>query len=102
MRHDFLYLNDIVEAAAHIAEFIRDKDYRNFEESELLRSAVIQKLTVIGEAAGRVSDGLRLRHPDVPLPSETFWCMRISERRDRMARSNQSLPGPAVTDCRHN
>lgn len=36
--------------------------------SELVRSAVIQKLAVIGEAAGRVSPGLRSRHPEIPWP----------------------------------
>ena len=66
MRHEVLYLNDIVEAADHIAGFIREVDFGTFEESELLRSAVVQKLTVIGEAAARVSDDLKGRHPEVP------------------------------------
>ncbi len=66
MRHDRLYLHDIVEAADHIAEFIAGADFRAFQESEMLRSAVVQKLSVIGEAAARVSAELSSRHPDVP------------------------------------
>jgi uncharacterized protein with HEPN domain len=66
MRHERLYLNDIVEAADHIAEFIAGADFQVFQESELLRSAVVQKLGVIGEAAARVSEDLKSRHPEVP------------------------------------
>jgi uncharacterized protein with HEPN domain len=39
MRHESLYLTDIVEAADHIAEFIAGADFQEFQNSELLRSA---------------------------------------------------------------
>jgi uncharacterized protein with HEPN domain len=68
MRHETLYLTDIVEAADHIAEFIADTDFPAFQESELLRSAVVQKLAIIGEAAARVSEELKTRHTQVPWP----------------------------------
>lgn len=68
MRHDSLYLTDIVEAAQHIAEFIDGVDFRAFQESELIRSAVVQKLSIIGEAAARVSAELKNRQPQVPWP----------------------------------
>ncbi len=66
MRHESLYLNDVVEAADHIAEFISGTDFEGFHKSELLRSAVVQKLSIIGEAAARVSEDLTARHPEVP------------------------------------
>lgn len=68
MRLERLYLNDIVEAADHIAEFIAGIDYAAFQRSELLRSAVVQKLSIIGEAAAHVSEDLTMRHPEVPWP----------------------------------
>ena len=68
MRHESLYLTDIVEAADHIAEFIAGIDFRAFQQSEMLRSAVVQKLAIIGEAAARVSEELKTRHPQVPWP----------------------------------
>ena len=68
MRHESLYLTDIVEAADHIAEFITGTDFHSFRESELLRSAVVQKLAIIGEAAARVSEELKIRYPQVPWP----------------------------------
>ncbi len=68
MRLETLYLNDIVEAADHIAEFIAGIDYDAFQKSEMLRSAVVQKLGIIGEAASHVSEDLTTRHPEVPWP----------------------------------
>jgi len=66
MRHESVYLTDIVEAADHIADFLAQHDFEAFQASELLRSAVLQKLTVIGEAAARVSQPLRDRHAHIP------------------------------------
>jgi uncharacterized protein with HEPN domain len=68
MRHESLYLSDIVEAADHIAQFIAEIDFQAFQKSEMLRSAVVQKLGVIGEAAAHVSQELASRHPEVPWP----------------------------------
>ncbi len=68
MRRETLYLSDIIEAADHIAAFIAGFDFERFQESELVRSAVVQKLAVIGEAAGRISPGLQGREPHVPWP----------------------------------
>ena len=51
MRRDVLYLTDIIESADHIAGFIAGMGFEGFEKSELVRSAVVQKLSIIGEAA---------------------------------------------------
>ena len=55
MRRDELYLNDIIEAARYVAEFVRETAVEAFRKSELVRSAVVQKLTIIGEAAALIS-----------------------------------------------
>ena len=68
MRRDDLYLNDIVEAADHIATFLRQMSFEGFQQSELVRSAVVQKLAIIGEAAARVSGELTGRYPTIPWP----------------------------------
>jgi uncharacterized protein with HEPN domain len=68
MRHDILYFNDIVEAADHIAEFIAGADFEAFQESKMLRCAVVRKPAIIGEAAARVSEELKTRHAEVPWP----------------------------------
>jgi uncharacterized protein with HEPN domain len=68
MRREELYLRDIVEAIGHLTQFIAGLDRLGFHKSELVRSAVVQKLVVIGEAAARVSDELKARYPHVPWP----------------------------------
>lgn len=66
MRRDDLYLADIIEAADSIGEFLANANESAFLGSDLLRSAVLQKLMVIGEAAARLSGNLRHRHPAIP------------------------------------
>ena len=65
MRRDYLYLTDVVTAADAIQRFIagRSRDY--FMSDELLQSAVLQKLIVIGEAVARLSDEFRFAHTRV-------------------------------------
>ena len=85
MRRERLYLTDIVEATDHIAAFIASTDYEGFQNSEMVRSAVVQKLAIIGEAAARVSEGMKSRHPEVPWPQiiafRNISCPRIFRHR---------------------
>jgi uncharacterized protein with HEPN domain len=66
MRHEKLYLTDIVEAAQAIEKFIMGKDFDDFEQNEMMNSAVLQKLMVIGEAAARLPKEFTQRFPEVP------------------------------------
>jgi len=66
MRPEKLYLTDIVEAANSIEKFLMGQDFNEFEQNEMMHSAVLQKLTVIGEAAARLSKEFTNRYPDIP------------------------------------
>ena len=66
MRNDRLYLIDIVEAVESINRFLDGMDAKAFHKSELHQSGVLQKLTLVGEAAARISVELRDQHPEVP------------------------------------
>ncbi len=68
MRRDELYLNDLIEAADHIAVFLGGLELDGFLRSELVRSAVVQKLAIIGEAASRISAEVKGRYPQIPWP----------------------------------
>lgn len=65
MRRDQLYLVDMVEAADAIEGFILNLSEELFVDNDLVRSAVLQKLIVIGEAASRLSREFRERHSEI-------------------------------------
>ena len=65
MRREELYLADIVEAADSIDLFIAGKDKDSFLHDDLLRSAVLHKLTIIGEAAAHLPSDFRERHLEI-------------------------------------
>ena len=66
MRRERLYLADILEASKAIAEFLVPVTEQEFLESDLVRSAVLQKLMIIGEAASRMPPDLTNANPQVP------------------------------------
>jgi uncharacterized protein with HEPN domain len=65
MRRDELYLRDVIEAGDSIAKFVAGVDRSAFMDNDMLRSATLHKLTIIGEASARLSDDLKSRYPDV-------------------------------------
>ena|SRR5438132_13954393 len=65
MRRERLYLQDILEACDMLQTFLAGMDAAAFLASELHKAAALQKLTVIGEAAARLSQSFREAHPHV-------------------------------------
>jgi uncharacterized protein with HEPN domain len=45
---------------------VQGADFDEFEQNEMMNSAVLQKLTVIGEAASRLPKEFRSRFPEIP------------------------------------
>lgn len=66
MRNDRLFLADILDAVEAIERFTAGMDEARFVADELVQSAVLQKLSVIGEAAGRLSEVTRAQAPEIP------------------------------------
>ena len=65
MRREELYLTDIIEAADAIQRFLGNVDRNTFLKNELLQSAVLQKLMIIGEAASRLPKDFRDKHSEI-------------------------------------
>jgi uncharacterized protein with HEPN domain len=66
MRRDDAYLLDILIAARRAVKFIAGVSRDEFEKNELVQSAVLHPLEIMGEAAYLVSDDFRVAHTDIP------------------------------------
>lgn len=65
MRRDAEYLRDILEAGEAIGRFLAGVEREDFLRDELRRDAVARRLTIVGEAAAKLSEPLRQHTPDV-------------------------------------
>ena len=63
------YLTDIVEAATKAVTFVQGMTFRQFEGDDRTLFAVVRALEIVGEAAKRIPDSVRTRHPAVPWTS---------------------------------
>ena len=65
MPREELYLQDIIKAAKDIEEFLAGVSETDFLAAKLRQSAVLYKLANIGEAAARISEGLKNRNAEI-------------------------------------
>ena len=65
MPREELFLQDIIEAADAIERFLKNIKKADFLSNEILQSAVLHKLTIIGEASARLPEDLRNRHFEI-------------------------------------
>jgi len=66
LREPKLYLKDILEAAEAIEGFVEGMGYEEFVSNDLVTSAVIRKLEIIGEAAKKVPEEIKQKFSEVP------------------------------------
>ena len=66
MPRDLDHLEDILTAADDIADLCRALTQEELIANKPMRYAILYALTIIGEAASRLSEELRLHHPSVP------------------------------------
>jgi len=66
MSRDDAYLYDILESARTALEYVGRKSRDEFMKDPILQDAVVRRLEIIGEAAGRVSTTTQKKHPKLP------------------------------------
>ena len=66
MGRDEVVLQDIINAARLVKDFIQGFEKENFIHDLKTRSAVLYQITVIGEAVKRLSKEFRAKHTEIP------------------------------------
>jgi uncharacterized protein with HEPN domain len=66
MRPEKLYLTDIFEAILAINQFCKNIRFNEFKGNDMLRSAVLQKLIVVGEAANHLPENFCAEYAEIP------------------------------------
>ena len=64
-RDDLVFIKHMLDAIDLVEEYLRDKDYEEFQNN-MLQDAVIREIEIIGEAAKNLSIEFRNKHPDIP------------------------------------
>jgi uncharacterized protein with HEPN domain len=90
-----LYLDDILEAIGNIREYVKGMDYDAFARDKKTRDAVVRNLEIIGEAAGRLPDSIRLAVPEIE------W-RKIMSLRNILAHEYFGVSLPVVWDVVQN
>ena len=63
---DLIRIRHMLDAAREAVALSRGKGPRALSRERVLSLALVRLLEIVGEAAGRVSDGTREVHPEVP------------------------------------
>ena len=66
MWRDRVYMLDMLESARLAVEYISGKSQEQFRFSVQLQDAVIRRIEIISEAAGRISEQTRLKYKNIP------------------------------------
>jgi uncharacterized protein with HEPN domain len=77
MRRDLLLVAEMIVAAEQAIALAGEVELVELEADRRRRDALLWNSTVLGEAAGAVSEELRAEHPDVPWRSPTRLRNRI-------------------------
>ena len=66
MKDNKIYLLHVLDAINKIGEFTANISYENFVKNDLIQSAVIRQIEIIGEAANKLSFDLKDKYKNVP------------------------------------
>ena len=94
MWRDDAYLYDILDSAKSVLEYMRGKDWGSFSEDILLQDAVVRRLEIIGEAAGRVSAETQEKYSHLP------W-QAMKGTRNKVILENDSIRLDIIWDIVH-
>ncbi len=65
-KDDLLYVSHMLDMAREARSLVAGRERADYDQDKTLRYALAHLLQTIGEAARRVSEELRERHPQIP------------------------------------
>lgn len=65
-KNDTIYLQHMLDSIFKIQDFIEDVDESGFKNSELIQSAVIRQIEIIGEATKQISQSIKRKYHRIP------------------------------------
>ena len=63
---DTIRIRHIIDAAEEALSFVSGVTEKSFSQNRMLILSVIKDIEIIGEAASRISEEIRMKYPDVP------------------------------------
>ena len=66
MKHDSVYVGHIADALNKIETYTQGVSYEQFMGNQMMIDAVLREMQIIGEAAKRLSQKFKDKHPDIP------------------------------------
>ena len=64
-RSDTVYVRDIIESIDIIFNYLEHKSEHDFIHEQILQDAVIRRFEIIGEAAAKISESMKMAHPEI-------------------------------------
>jgi len=68
---DVIYLGHMLEAIIRLEEYAGRIAREKFDEDPIIQDGFIRQITVLGEAAGKISRVFSAAHPEIPWPDIT-------------------------------
>ncbi len=94
-RDEIMYLQDIAESCEKVLQFTKGFSQPDLIQDEKTYDAVVRNLEIIGEAAKRISDKLRMQLPDIE------W-RKIAGMRDMLAHEYFGIDNDILWDVVQN
>jgi uncharacterized protein with HEPN domain len=60
------HLWDMCQTLRRIGRYVYGRSRGDLDTDEFLEDGVVRRLTILGEAAGRVGENFRMKHPAIP------------------------------------